>query len=60
MKQAENLDQLREEHQALDARLHELEKHISLSPTEERERAELKKRKLFTKDRIAALMRTQR
>ncbi len=47
-----HLDRLRGEHAALEKRLRELESHLSLSPAEQRERAELKKIKLQLKDDI--------
>jgi hypothetical protein len=51
------VDRLRAEHAQLDARLHELEHHVSLTPEEHLEVARLKKMKLLTKDRIAILNR---
>lgn len=48
---------LRSEHQRLEARLRELEHHLSLSPEEQRERADLKKIKLRVKDRLLHLER---
>jgi hypothetical protein len=51
------LRQLRAEHQALEARLQTLEQQRSLTSAEQLERAELKKRKLAAKDRIARLSR---
>lgn len=53
----QELDHLLEEHRALNARLHELDKHISLTSAERVERAELKKMKLRTKERILILQR---
>jgi uncharacterized protein len=47
---------LEAEHLALEARLAELDRHISLTPEEQLERARLKKLKLATKDRIARLV----
>lgn len=52
------LDRLRTEHRALEARLAELESHLSLSPDEQIERARLKKMKLAKKDQILSLGRT--
>ena len=49
------VEQLRAEHAALDARLHDLEHHISLTTEEQLEVARLKKMKLLMKDRIAVL-----
>jgi hypothetical protein len=49
--------QLRAEHQALEARLQTLEQQRSLTSAEQLERAELKKRKLHAKDRLARLSR---
>ena len=54
---ASRLEELRAEHHALDIRLAELDRHLSLSPSEQVERATLKKRKLATKDLIAKLSR---
>jgi uncharacterized protein YdcH (DUF465 family) len=49
------VEQLQREHNELKERLHELERHVSLTAEEQVERARLKKLKLATKDRIAAL-----
>lgn len=46
---------LRERHSEIERRLSELERHISLTPEEQVERAGLKKEKLRSKDRIALL-----
>lgn len=51
------LEQLRSEHARLEMRLSELERHLSLSPEEQRERAELKKAKLQLKDSMLHLSR---
>ena len=53
------LEQLRQEHARLEMRLSELERHLSLSPDEQRERAELKKAKLQLKDTILHLSREE-
>jgi hypothetical protein len=47
--------QLRERHGEIERRLTELDRHLSLSPDEQLERARLKKEKLRNKDRIALL-----
>ena len=47
--------QLKERHGEIERRLLELERHISLTPDEQLERAQLKKEKLRSKDRIVAL-----
>ena len=52
---AELLEQLRSEHAQLKVRLGELETHVSLTADEQVERVRLKKLKLHTKDRIAAV-----
>ncbi len=52
---AELLEQLRNEHSRLKARLTELDGHVSLTTEEQIERVRLKKLKLATKDRIAAV-----
>jgi uncharacterized protein YdcH (DUF465 family) len=52
---ADRLVQLKAEHAKLDARLRELENHLSLSPEEQAERANLKKAKLVIKDGILHL-----
>jgi hypothetical protein len=52
---AVELVQLRERHGELERRLSELDRHLSLTPDEQLERARLKKEKLRTKDRIALL-----
>jgi len=49
------LVELRERHSQLERRLSELDRHLSLTPDEQLERARLKKEKLRTKDRIALL-----
>jgi hypothetical protein len=51
------LEQLHAEHRALEARLAELDAHISLTSAEQVERARIKKLKLATKDQIARLSR---
>lgn len=51
------LQELRTEHARLEMRLAELERHLSLSPEEQRERAEIKKAKLQLKDTILHLQR---
>jgi uncharacterized protein YdcH (DUF465 family) len=51
------LEELRSEHHQLEIRLAELERHLSLSPDEQRERAELKKAKLQLKDTMLHLQR---
>ena len=51
------LEELRNEHARLEMRLAELERHLSLSPEEQRERAELKKAKLQLKDTMLQLSR---
>lgn len=49
-----DVEWLREEHARIEMRLKELDRHLSLSPAEQAERAELKKTKLRLKDAIAA------
>ncbi len=51
------IDRLRREHAQMDERVHELERRHVLSPSEQVERLELKKRKLLAKDQIALLER---
>ena len=51
------LEALRSEHHKLEMRLAELERHLSLSPEEQRERAEIKKAKLQLKDTMLHLQR---
>ena len=51
----ERINKLQEEHRALDLRLAELQRHISLSPEEQVESAQLKKRKLAMKDELARM-----
>jgi uncharacterized protein YdcH (DUF465 family) len=51
------LEQLKSEHHQLEIRLAELERHLSLSPDEQRERAEIKKAKLQLKDTMLHLQR---
>jgi uncharacterized protein YdcH (DUF465 family) len=49
------LEALRTEHARLEIRLRELDRHLSLSPDEQRERSALKKTKLQLKDSILHL-----
>jgi uncharacterized protein YdcH (DUF465 family) len=51
------IEELRSEHARLEMRLAELERHLSLSPDEQRERAEIKKAKLQLKDTLLHLQR---
>ncbi|MFU8803785.1 MAG: DUF465 domain-containing protein [Bradymonadaceae bacterium] len=51
----EALEYLRTQHKMLDKRLHELDRHRSLSPEEQYEMQLIKKRKLFLKDRMRSL-----
>ena len=46
---------LKSEHQTLEERLNQLDRHRSLSPEEQYEKQVIKKRKLALKDRIANL-----
>ncbi len=52
---AEDLLVLKSEHETLDLRLEQLDRHLSLSPEEQYEKQVIKKRKLILKDRIAHL-----
>lgn len=45
-------DDLRRAHSQIDRRVRELDRRALLTPTEQRERAELKKQKLLLKDRL--------
>ena len=49
------ISRLREEHQMLERRLEELNRHAFLTPTEEVERSRIKKEKLRRKDLIQFL-----
>lgn len=51
----EEMTRLRDRHSEIERRLVELERHISLTPDEQLERARLKKEKLRSKDRLAIL-----
>ncbi len=51
----EDLLGLKSEHETLDTRLEQLDRHLSLSPEEQYEKQVIKKRKLILKDRIAQL-----
>ena len=53
--QGQSLAELQAAHHALEARLAELDRHITLTAEEQLERAQLKKLKLQTKDRMARL-----
>ncbi len=57
--QVERISALNAEHRRLETRLRELDHHLSLSPEEQRERAEIKKAKLQLKDEILALERAR-
>lgn len=50
-----NLNRMEAQHQKLDARIKELGRRSFLTPREQLEAAELKKQKLYTKDKIAQL-----
>ncbi|HET6279998.1 MAG TPA: YdcH family protein [Polyangia bacterium] len=47
--------QLKERHGEIERRLAELDRHLSLTPAEQVERAQLKKEKLRAKDRLVLL-----
>jgi hypothetical protein len=49
------VESLRERHAELERRLSSLDKHLSLTPDEQLERARIKKEKLWVKDRMMAL-----
>ena len=51
---------LRARHDEIEKRLSELERHLSLTPSEQIERSQLKKEKLRAKDRLAQLSATLR
>ncbi|MBN2723377.1 MAG: DUF465 domain-containing protein [Deltaproteobacteria bacterium] len=51
----EKLQILKVEHRALDQRLVELEKHLSMTPEEHVEAARIKKQKLKKKDEMSAI-----
>lgn len=51
----QQIARLRSRHGEIEQRLHELERHLSLTSDEQLERAQLKKEKLWNKDRIVAL-----
>jgi uncharacterized protein YdcH (DUF465 family) len=53
----DRIEAIRSEHHKLEMRLAELERHLSLSPDEQRERAEIKKAKLQLKDTLLHLQR---
>ncbi len=53
----DRLRALETEHRALDERLRILSRRAYLTPDEQREASELKRRKLFAKDRLYALSR---
>lgn len=56
---AAHLENLRSEHARLESRLRELDRHLSLSPDEQVERARIKKAKLQLKDDILHLSQQQ-
>ena len=53
--EADRTAALQEQHDELEKRLAELDRHLSLSPEEQVERSRLKKEKLRTKDELARL-----
>jgi uncharacterized protein YdcH (DUF465 family) len=53
----ERIRRMEKQHQELDSRIDELGKRALLTPVEQREMGELKKRKLQAKDQIAAMKR---
>jgi hypothetical protein len=53
----DRMRELESEHRILDARLRVLSKRAFLTPDEQRESAELKRKKLVAKDRLYALSR---
>ena len=55
--QARDLDHLEERHRSLDVAVTRLERRAYLTPSEQMTMTNLKKEKLLTKDRIAALRR---
>jgi hypothetical protein len=52
--------ELQDEHRELEARLRVLTKRAYLTPDEQRECSEIKRQKLFAKDRLEALSRSTR
>lgn len=63
MKQASNaahheMRALAEEHRSLEERLRTLTRRAYLTPNEQQEAAEIKRRKLLAKDRMSALSKT--
>ena len=52
---AGEMTRLKARHRDIERRLAELERHLSLTADEQVERARLKKEKLWSKDRMAAL-----
>jgi len=54
----DTIHRLEQEHRSLKARVTELDRRAILTPAEQREASELKKRKLATKDAIEGLRRT--
>jgi uncharacterized protein YdcH (DUF465 family) len=56
----EQLTRLKSEHARLEMRLQELERHLSLTPDEQLERAQIKKAKLQLKDDILRWTHQQR
>jgi uncharacterized protein YdcH (DUF465 family) len=51
---------LKARHDEIEKRLSELERHLSLTPDEQIERSQLKKEKLWAKDRLVQLSATLR
>jgi hypothetical protein len=59
-RQVLSIEDLEHQHQGFEAELGSLLRHAYLTPSEQQAARELKKRKLDTKDRIAALRRVLR
>jgi hypothetical protein len=53
--EANEVETLRQRHAELERRLSVLDKHLSLTPDEQVERARIKKEKLWVKDRMMLL-----
>jgi hypothetical protein len=51
----DEVETLRKRHAELEGRLTVLDKHLALTPSEQVERARIKKEKLWVKDRMMAL-----
>lgn len=54
---ADRIERLQKEHREIDRRIHEIERHVALTPEEQAELPRLKKLRLAKKDQLQVLGR---